>query len=128
MKKNIIRIQIDKFNIEIIRTLFFENASENEMIKRKFNMLKGLALNYDGSVKVKHIIKRLMIDIRQAQENLKWFVFPVEETLICEEKKRKNTEWGYSFKVLSNGIIWVYFEEGYKTPTDAIIAMIKIVD
>lgn len=88
-------------------------------------MLKGLALNYDGSVKVKHIIKRLMIDIRQAQENLKWFVFPVEETLICE---RKNTEWGYSFKVLSNGIIWVYFEEGYKTPTDAIIAMIKIVD
>ena len=82
MKKTTIRIPIDKFNIEIIRTLFFENASENEMIKRKFNMLKGLALNYDGSVKVKHIIKRLMIDIRQAQENLKWFVFPVEETLI----------------------------------------------
>ncbi len=91
-------------------------------------MLKGLALNYDGTNRVKHIIKRLMINIRQAQENLKWFVFPVEETSISEGKKRKYTEWGYSFKVLSNGIIWVYFEEGYNTPVDAIIAMIKIVD
>lgn len=50
-------------------------------------MLKGLTLNYGGTDKVRHIIKRLMIDIRQAQENLKWFVFPVEETAICDGKK-----------------------------------------